>query len=327
VSSGDLEDLTQEVWLVALARSPQFESDRATRAWLTQVCRRVAASERRSRARTPLLRDEPQAELPSAPNQVAEVEQHIDEQESLAALSLLSEGQLDVLALYGSGELSMREVAQLVGEPEATVYSRYRVAIDSVSKELRRSRSVGSRTSTAPPSRSTSIPPPIVPDLEAEADSGRLVIYRADDQAVMGRLGNVIITRWRGRMFERTSIEIGGLIDVVFARMNMPLVLINDVDFDLRIPSANERRSLREHVSTHSRQVAMVVDICNGPVTRLLAAIVNGIMLITRSETSFAIVPAVDPARYWLEPHARLRDGKLQWDLIAGSIYRMRTAL
>lgn len=320
---GVLDDLTQEVWLVSLARAPSLLDERATRAWLTQVCRRVAAGERRVRARFPLLRNET-PDLAVEPQQVQRMESELDEQECLAALSRLSEEQLDVLSLYGSGELSMREVADLIGAPERTVYSRYRAAVDEVSRELRRCKRVGLRSSIPPPMRASSPPPSSPIDLEAAADAGALIIYRCDDEMVLGRLGNVVVSRWRKRLFERTMTDIGHVIDLAHSRMRMRVVMVNDGDADLRLPNAAERVALRHHIREHSHKVARAVDILNSPVTRLLAAIVNGILLVSRSTTSFTMVPSVEQARRWAHPHAFTKDGPLAWERVAETVQHFR---
>jgi RNA polymerase sigma-70 factor (ECF subfamily) len=328
VSSIDLEDLSQEVWLVALARSPRFDDERATKAWLTQVCRRVAAGDRRTRARTPLLREESTGDLPVEPNQAQQVESDLDEQESLAALAQLSEGQLDVLALYGSGELSMREVAELVGDPEPTVYSRYRTAIDSVSKELRRTRRLGPRTSTAPPApRRSSLPPAVVGDRERAADLGEFILYRADAQLVVGRVGNVIVAHWRKRIYVQSAEEVGAAIRGAYERLQMPLVLVNVGAPDLTLPDAAERTSLRHNIFDTARNIVMAVDIVDGaPIRRLLAAIVTGLLVVTRANQhlSFALVPSLEASRRLIEPHVRSIDGPLPWDVIANAVHRVR---
>ena len=325
-STIDLEDLTQEVWLVALARSPTFNDERATRTWLSQVCRRIAAGERRTRARTPMLREETPPDLSVEAEQADNVERGFDEQKSLAALARLSEGQVDVLALYGSGELSMREVADLVGEPERTVYSRYRSAIDEVSRELRRSERVGPRTSSAPPPRMSSNPPSVLEDREAAADRGEFVLYRRDEQLVIGRVGNVLISLWRKRIFEQSAADVGGTIKMVSERLAMPLVMVNVGATDLALPNAKERSALRYNIRDTSQDIVMAVDIWDTSFTRLLSAIMDGILMITRSNLhlSFAMVPSVEATRRWVEPHARTIHGPLPWERVAAAITAVR---
>ncbi len=268
-----------------------------------------------------MLQEESPPDLPVAAEQAEQVERHFDEQESLAALARLSEGQVDVLALYGSGELSMREVADLVGEPEGTVYSRYRSAIDEVSRELRRSERVGPRTSSAPPPRMSSRPPAAPPDHEAAADLGTFVSYRADPRLSIGRVGNVVVSYWRERMFEESAALVAATIKMAGARMGMPLVMINIGEPGLALPNAQERSSLRYNIRETSPQIGVAVDISNSaPIAGLVTAIVNGILLITRSDISFAMVASVDGARRWVEPRSRTSRGALPWETVARAI-------
>ena len=81
---------------------------------------------------------------------------------------------------------------------------------------------------------------------------------------------------------------------------------------------------LRNHIRQYSDRVALAVDIFNTPVTRLLAAIVNGIMIVTRSTTSFAIVPSLEAARIWTEPLACTRTRRLEWELIVRALEHVR---
>jgi hypothetical protein len=266
-------------------------------------------------------------EVSVAPEQFERVEREFDEQESLAALAKLSEAQLDVLALYGSGELSMREIAELVGEPEPTVYSRYRSAIDEVMRDLRRSATVGRRTSSMPAPRVPSTPPSAPPDREGAADMGELAIYRADRELAIGRLGNVVVANWRRRFYERSAADVGAAIKHTYERMQIPVVLINSGAPDLVLPNAHERGTMRYYIQDTARQTVVAIDISdNLPVARLLATIVNGILLITRADRrfSFAMVPSVDAARTWAEPHARNLNGPLAWEEITRSIQRVR---
>ncbi len=329
MSAADLEDLTQEVWLVALARSPSFSDERATRTWLSQVCRRIAAGERRTRARTPILKGEGEFELPIEPDQNEHIEREFDEQKSMAALAQLTEEQLDVLALYGSGELAMREVAELIGEPEGTVYSRYRSAIDEVSRSLRRSERVGPRLSSAPPPPvHSSYPPPTVMTCEEAADRGELVFYRNDEQLVIGRVGNVVISQWRKRIFEQSAADVGAIIKMVAERLRLPLVMVNVGPSDLALPNAKERSALRHYIRACSSDIVMAVDIWDTRLARLLAAIMAGLLSITRTNQvqTFAVVPTVEAARRWLEPHARIVDAPLSWDRVQGAIQAVRDA-
>ena len=328
VTSADLEDLTQEVWLIILARSPSFPNEPATRAWLSQVCRRVAAGQRRSLARTPVLRDERAPELPVDPEQNEQIELELDEQKSVAALAQLSEAQLDVLALYGSGDLSMREVAELLGEPEGTIYSRYRGAIEDVSRALRRGEWVGARSSASVSTPQRGNPPLVPTDREEAADRGELVFYRREERLVIGRIGNVVISLWRKRVFEQSTADVGAAIKMVAERLRAPVVMVNVALSDMALPNAKERATLRYNVHERSRDIVMAVDIVDIRLVRMLYAIVAGLLSITRSNRvlTFAVVPTVEEARRWLEPHTRTVDGPLSWERLQAAIIAVRDA-
>lgn len=322
-SQADVEDLTQEVWLVALARSPRFVEERAVRAWLSQVCRRVVAGARRSRVRTPLLPGEA-PELSVEPEQMRHIEIELDEQTCMARLARLDERQLDVLTLYGGGDLSMREVAELVGEPEPTVYSRYRSAINEVCRDLRRGEGAKPRQSSLPPqlfASDSTIPPR---DSEAAADRGEVTFYRADDRFVMGRLGNVVVARFRQRAFEESSVALGRAVDDAYKRMRTPIVLLNDLAPEMRLPNASERSYLREAIRVSSPQLAIVADVCDSPIVRIGGAIMQALMLITRSTTSFVVTPTLEQAQRWVEPHARCTGGSLPFERVASAVQVMR---
>ncbi|MFT3926261.1 MAG: sigma-70 family RNA polymerase sigma factor [Myxococcales bacterium] len=322
-SHSDLEDLIQEVWLIAIARSPRFTEDRAIRAWLSEVCRRVVAGARRSRTRTPLLPgDAP--ELSVEPEQVEHIEVELDEQMCMAALARLDERQLDVLTLYGGGDLSMREVAELVGEPERTVYSRYRSAISELTRDLRRNERTKPRSSLPPPFP-LSDTLNISGDSEIWADQGRLAIYRSDERMVLGRLGNVVVARWRKRAYEDSSLAIGRAIGEAHKRMGGLVVLLNHVEPEMRLLNASERSYMRELIRVSSPQLAVVVDVCNTPIVRIGGAIMQALMLITRSTTSFVVVPTLEQTRRHVTPHAFCTAGPLSFEQVAHAMQTLRS--
>jgi RNA polymerase sigma-70 factor (ECF subfamily) len=324
VSASELDDLVQEVWLVGLARSRSFADRAAARAWLGKVCRQVADMERQSRGRTRLLSDGAEPELPVEPQQDAHVEGDFDERKSVAALECLSAKQLDVLALYGSGELTMREVAALVGEPEKTVYSRYRSAIEDVTRELRRSDAVGLRYSDARGRRTLSAGRPISLADEHAADLGECVLYVADSELALGRAGNAVIAHWRGRLHEHSCDLVGATLMATHTRVQMPLVLFNLAAPDVALPNAKERAALFRNIRATRQYVGAVIDVTNFRQNnaRMLRSILNGMLLATRSffHLSFAMVDTLEEARSATEPCLRTVRGPMAWENVVRAI-------
>jgi hypothetical protein len=137
-------------------------------------------------------------------------------------------------------------------------------------------------------------------------------------------VGNVVIARWRKRFFERTMNDVGALIDLANERMGMPVLLLNDASSDLVLPNSMERALLRAHIMRHGVRVAIAVDVLSVPAARLLAAIVNGAILVSRVPSAFVLVHSLEAARRWGEPFARHRTGPMPWTQVASVVEELR---
>lgn len=128
VGAADVEDVAHDVFLTVRHRLDSFEGRSALRTWIYGICIR-RASDYRSRAfrRRELLQDE----LPERGVEPAQLV-HAESRELAVELARLLDGlrdeQREVFVLYEIEELSMKEVAQLVGCPLQTAYSRLHAA-------------------------------------------------------------------------------------------------------------------------------------------------------------------------------------------------------
>jgi RNA polymerase sigma-70 factor, ECF subfamily len=144
VSDADVEDRTQEVFVIAHRRFDEFEDrGHGPRAWLFQIVLRVASDARRHRRRHPEDPDGGAAELRGW----TEPEQHVelDRREALTrldeALSMIDVQRRAVLVLHEIEEMTAPEIARSLNIPLNTVYSRLRVARGELEQALaRRSR-------------------------------------------------------------------------------------------------------------------------------------------------------------------------------------------
>lgn len=141
----DLEDRTQEVFMVAFRRLPTFE-DRGfgARAWLFQILLRVASDARRHRRRHP---EDPTSDIgahcasDSADADPVQVLQRRRDVETLdRALATIDVARRAVLVLHEIEEMSAPEVAKILEIPVNTVYSRLRVARAELELALRSTR-------------------------------------------------------------------------------------------------------------------------------------------------------------------------------------------
>jgi RNA polymerase sigma-70 factor, ECF subfamily len=139
----DLEDVAQEVFVVVHRRLDSFDGTSRMTTWLFGICKRVAANYRRGRTRAPSelaidarARDEEAVQI-GADEMLSRREDRAVAEQILAKLSLEKRAVLTMFEIEG---LSCQEIAELIGIPIGTVYSRLHAARTQVERLLPRSR-------------------------------------------------------------------------------------------------------------------------------------------------------------------------------------------
>jgi RNA polymerase sigma-70 factor (ECF subfamily) len=141
VSEADAEDRAQEVFVVAHRRFDEFEDrGRGPRAWLFQIVLRVASDARRHKRRHPEIPDGGDAveRVSVEPSQTDAMARRDDLAKLDAALAVLDMDRRAVLVLHEIEEMTAPEIAQVLGIPLNTVYSRLRVAREKLEAALAR---------------------------------------------------------------------------------------------------------------------------------------------------------------------------------------------
>jgi RNA polymerase sigma-70 factor, ECF subfamily len=124
VPACDVEDVLHEVFLVMLRRWDDYDERRPLRPWLFGIAFRVASGQRRRGSRE-LLGDSPEAEdVGARPDEVVAANQ--SRSLLLKALAALPIERRAVLIMHEVDEISMREIAEHLGIPLFTAYSRLR---------------------------------------------------------------------------------------------------------------------------------------------------------------------------------------------------------
>jgi RNA polymerase sigma-70 factor (ECF subfamily) len=141
VPESEVDDRTQEVFVVAHRRFEQFEDrGHGPRAWLFQIVLRVASDARRHRRRHPEDPDGGDA-MGRAAVEASQADA-ILRREAMsrldAALESIDVGRRAVLVLHEIEEMTAPEIAQVLGIPLNTVYSRLRVARVELEEALSR---------------------------------------------------------------------------------------------------------------------------------------------------------------------------------------------
>ncbi len=138
----DAEDAAHDVFMVALGRLESFRGDSSLRTWLFGITRRVLANQRRKakvrRLRETLLGDRSQTTPDRGPGPLGRALQNEQVRRVHRCLDALSAKHREVLVLCSLEGRSGQEAAELLGIPEATVYSRLHYARAAFRKAARR---------------------------------------------------------------------------------------------------------------------------------------------------------------------------------------------
>ena len=117
----------------------EIQAGTPLRSWLYGVCVRVAAGQRRKAS---VRREIPSEIADTIPESGQGPESAMQDRESLAllhdALDRLDDDKRAAFVLFELEQLSMKEVAEVLGCPLQTAYSRHRVAREEVVKALRK---------------------------------------------------------------------------------------------------------------------------------------------------------------------------------------------
>ncbi|HEV8548517.1 MAG TPA: RNA polymerase sigma factor [Polyangiaceae bacterium] len=143
VPEADVEDLSQEVFVVVQRKLGEFEGRSEVRTWLYGICLRVASDfRRRAHVRRERAHPDPSEGLAAAPGQNPDVQ--VETRRALQALlDELDDDKRVVLVLYELEGLTMKEVAEVVGCPLQTAYSRLHAARERLAAVAKARRTEG----------------------------------------------------------------------------------------------------------------------------------------------------------------------------------------
>lgn len=136
VASAELEDATQEVFVVVHGRLAAYEERDKMRSWLYAICVRVSQRQKRRYARRRELLGAELPERASAATQQVELERREALELGQRLLAVLPAAQREVFLLYEIEHMTMAEVAALIGCPLQTAYARLHKARERVQAEV-----------------------------------------------------------------------------------------------------------------------------------------------------------------------------------------------
>ena len=132
VRDAQLEDALQDVFIVVQRRLPEFDGRAAVRTWLYAIALRIARKYRDRARREPASLEAARERDPELPAPTEAGGDSGLERERLAlahrALSSLDDDKREIFVLARVEQMSAPEIAEVLGIPLNTVYSRLRAA-------------------------------------------------------------------------------------------------------------------------------------------------------------------------------------------------------
>jgi RNA polymerase sigma factor (sigma-70 family) len=195
VPSTDVEDLRQEVFVVALRRRTELSNEAAAAAWLNQACEFVALAHRRKAYRRREIQTElPESEQARLLGAVTEGDPSERPAQRLhRALAALNPLERDLLALHLAADVPFRTLAELHGCDVKTVRKRFQLAAKRLRRILEAEASSETTVLKSAPWSSPGV----------GLGVGAVAAYRhfgADSGVSISSIGNVLITSWRGAL-------------------------------------------------------------------------------------------------------------------------------
>jgi RNA polymerase sigma-70 factor (ECF subfamily) len=130
VPESDLHDMSQEVFLVVLRKLDNGHERNSLSSLINGICVRVASSYHRYNRRRATIDDDHPFDV--APNGEASFEDHLHQRLLWSRVSRvlheLGDAQRTIVILHDLDESAMSQVAEVVGCPVQTAYSRLRAA-------------------------------------------------------------------------------------------------------------------------------------------------------------------------------------------------------
>jgi RNA polymerase sigma-70 factor (ECF subfamily) len=145
VSASDAEDVAQEVFVIVHRRIGELRKHDSARSWLFGIARRVVANHLRKLRRRSAPGTSERDPSPNAADPAEQLDAARDRARLDRALERLDEDKRNVFVLFELEGLEMREVAQIVGCPVNTAYSRLYAARELVQRYVLGAKSEGVR--------------------------------------------------------------------------------------------------------------------------------------------------------------------------------------
>lgn len=294
----DLDDLVQEVFLVLHAKRELLASVKPLEPWLREVCRRVAASDRRrAHRRREVAYGEQLETLEQASGLDAAFEQEERELRLHHALAELDDYSRDLVALHELGDLPLADMAELVEADRKTVRKRLGTALRRLSLLLGSKHWRGASPAAALPA-----------DADAPPRIGLpfRVLARHPDVNV-GLVGSVLIAHWPGPATLEALELVDQQIDRAAELCDGCCAFLAIVESTSRPPDLASRRKLVAMLGDPRRRLGVYAAALEGGGAWLARPIMTGLSFLARPRFAMQYFEGLEAATRWLvQSHAEL---------------------
>jgi RNA polymerase sigma-70 factor, ECF subfamily len=296
VLAADLDDVSQEVFLVVMGKEEQLLQIQRVDLWLREICRKVAAGARRRGGRQREVPADAVAEamLDDATPQFTALEQQEDADRLHQAMSALDDEARDLIALHELGGLPLVDVAALVERDRKTVRKRLQEAQRRLTRLFQRLEQPQFSAAAAP---RFLVPPAASTGREAPL---ALEVLAIGTDIGIGLVGPVVVAVWPGP----PTLEALSLLDeqVLKAvnRLGSGLVYLAIVEASTSTPTLEARQKITRMLRDHSKDFGVYAHVLLGGFSWIARPIMAGLSQLAGIPAPTPFFGSIQRASSWL---------------------------
>ena len=289
----DVDDLVQEVFLVLNAKRELLAQIRPLDPWLREVCRRVAASDRRrAHRRREVAFGDPIETADEAGGTDTAFERQEQQGRLHRALTQLDEYSRDLVALHEVGDLPLEDMAELIEADRKTVRKRLGAAL------RRLSALIGSERTPAPDVRALGARATQAHPLPRSASEFRVL---ARHPAVnLGLVGSVLIAVWPGAATLEALEIVEQQLTLAAEICSGSVAFFAVVEASTRPPDLQARKKLIAFLEDPRRRISVYAAALEGGAAWLARPIMSGLAFLARPRFAMQYFEGVPRATRWL---------------------------
>jgi RNA polymerase sigma factor (sigma-70 family) len=293
----DLDDLSQEVFLVVMDKGEAWAQIERIDLWLREICRKVAAGHRRrgGRQREVPVNDSLEALEDGALTQSAVLEQREDTERLHRAIHALDEEARDLIAMHELGGLPLVDLATLVDRDRKTVRKRLEEANRRLIRLFREHSAP--RAGTAGLTRARVALPSLATSSGAHVASSQLLAQNSE--ITIGVVGSVLVAVWPGRPTLDALELLDQHMQQTSARLGNGLVYLAIVEASTSTPTLEARQKITSMMKRHTPAYELYPHVLLGGFSWIVRPIMSGLALLA-GIPSVPFFGSLERAAAWL---------------------------